>query len=75
VNQPEEKLYVLQLTEQAKELSISNILGQTVKTYDGVDNQMLENGISISDIGSGIYIISIKTTANDQSIDKKVIIN
>jgi hypothetical protein len=74
VNQPEEKLYVLQLTEQAKELSISNILGQTVKTYDGVDNQMLENGISISDIGSGIYIVSIKT-ANDQSIDKKVIIN
>ena len=31
VNQPEEKLYVKQLTEQAKEFSITNMLGQRIK--------------------------------------------
>ncbi len=74
VNQPEQKLHVKQLTYQAKELSISNMLGQRIKYINSVNNQTLENGIDISDLSSGIYIISIKTE-NDLSIDKKVIIN
>ena len=74
VNQPEKKLYVLQLTEQARELSISNMLGQRIKALNSVDNQTLENGIDISGLSSGIYIVSIKTE-NNLSIDKKVIIN
>ncbi len=74
VNQPEQKLHVKQLTDQAKELSISNMLGQRIKYINSVNNQTLENGIDISDLSSGIYIISIKTE-NDLSIDKKVIIN
>jgi hypothetical protein len=74
VNQPEQKLHVKQLTDQAKELSISNMLGQRIKYINSVNNQTLENGIDISGLSSGIYIISIKTE-NDLSIDKKVIIN
>ncbi len=42
VNQPEDKLYVKQLTEQAKELSISNMLGQTIKTSNSINNQVLK---------------------------------
>ena len=74
VNQPEDKLYVKQLNEQATELTISNMLGQRIKSINAVDNQTLENGIDISGISSGLYIVTIKTT-NDRSIDKKVIIN
>ena len=74
VNQPEKKLYVLQLTEQARELSISNMLGQTIKAFNSIDNQTLENGINVSGLSSGIYIVSIKTE-NNLSIDKKVIVN
>ncbi len=48
VNQPESKLYVKQLTEQAKELSISNMLGQRIKIFNSINNQTLENGIDIS---------------------------
>ena len=74
MNQPEAKLYVKQLTEQAKELSISNMLGQRIKLFNSINNQTLENGIDISGISSGVYIVSIKTN-NDRSIDKKIIIN
>ena len=74
VSQPEEKLYVRQLTEQAKELTITNMLGQRIKILNSIDNQTLENGIDISGISSGVYIVSIKTE-NNQSIDRKVIIN
>jgi hypothetical protein len=74
VNQAEDKLYVKQLTNQVKELSISNMLGQRIKTFKAINNQTLENGLNISDIYSGVYLISI-LTENDQKIDKKVIIH
>ncbi len=74
VNQIEDKLYVKQLEEQVKQLSITNLLGQTIKTYNAINNQTLENGISISGLSSGVYVISIKTEKN-QAINKKVIVN
>jgi hypothetical protein len=74
VNQTEDKLYVKQLTGIAREVNFSNLLGQTIKTFSSVNNQALENGIDISKLSPGVYVVSIKT-ANKQSIDKKVIIN
>ncbi|NNL16081.1 MAG: T9SS type A sorting domain-containing protein [Flavobacteriaceae bacterium] len=74
VNQPEEKLYVSQLTEQVKKLSIKNLLGQQIISFDKIDNQTLENGLDISYLNTGVYIISLSYD-NDQTIDKKVIIN
>ncbi len=74
VNGTEEKLYVKSLTDQARQLNMSNMLGQTVKSYNKVNNQNLENGINISDLNTGIYIVNIQTE-NNKSIDKKVIIN
>jgi hypothetical protein len=53
---------------------MTNMLGQAIKTYNTIDNQALENGISISDLSIGVYVVSIQTE-NNQSIDKKVIIN
>jgi hypothetical protein len=70
----EDKLYVKQMSYQIKEFSISNILGQRVKTFNTINNQTLENGIDISNLSPGVYIVNIETD-NNQSIDKKVIIN
>lgn len=74
VNKNENNLYVKHLTNQAKQLSILNTVGQVIKTYYNIDNQSLENGLSISNLSSGVYLINIQTDTN-QSIDKKVIIN
>ena len=74
MNQLEDKLYVKALSDEAKRFSMINMLGQTVKTYNSINNQTLENGINISDLSSGVYMVSIQTD-NNLSIDKKVIIN
>ncbi len=74
VNNIEDMLYVKGLTTQAKQLTMTNMLGQVIKTYNNVDNQTLENGINISSLSSGVYIVSIQTE-NNLTIDKKVIIN
>ncbi len=74
VHQPEDKLYVKQLNEQAKELTITNMLGQTVKSFHNINDQMLENGISIASLNTGVYILRISLDTN-QIIDKKMIIN
>ncbi len=74
VNNTEDMLYVKGLTTQAKQLSITSMLGQNIKTYNNINNQVLENGINISSLSSGIYLVSVLTD-NNQSIDKKVIIN
>ena len=74
VNQTEDKLYVKSLSNQAKQLIVTNMLGQAIKTYNKIDNQALENGISISDLNTGVYIVSVQTE-NNISIDKKIVIN
>jgi len=74
VNQNEGKLYVRDLFEKVAQLSLINMLGQTAVLYTGINNQTLENGINISDLNTGVYIVRIKTD-NKISIDKKVIIN
>lgn len=73
VTQTENKLYVKSLTYRAKQLNVTNQLGQTAKTYNSVTNQTLENGIDLTDLSSGVYFVNIKT--DEKSINKKVLIN
>ena len=74
VNNVEDRLYVKGLERQVKQLNITNMLGQTIKTFINLDNQTLENGINISGLSSGTYIVNILTD-NNLTIDKKAIIN
>ena len=74
VNQNEGKLYVRDLFEKVTQLSLINMLGQTAVSYTGINNQTLKNGINISDLNTGVYIVRIKTD-NNLSQDRKVIIN
>lgn len=74
VNNTEDMLYVKGLTKKAKHLSMTNMLGQAIKTYNNIDNQTLENGVDISNLSAGVYLVSVQTE-NNLTIDKKIIIN
>jgi hypothetical protein len=67
-----EKLFVKGLEEDINMLTITNILGQTIKTYKDLDNQVVENGIKIDYLSSGIYIITVESDSKEGS--KKIII-
>ena len=74
VNNIEDMLYVKGLSNQAKQLNITNMLGQTIKTYANITTQQLQNGINISSLSTGVYVVSVQTE-NNLTIDKKIIIN
>ena len=67
-------LFVKGLTLEAKDIILYNTLGQEVYNNVSISNQQLENGINISDLSKGVYVVSVQTE-NNQTIDKKVIIN
>ncbi len=66
-------LFVKGLESKVKTVQLYNTLGQEVYNNKSLTNQQLESGISISNLSTGMYIVSI-TTTNNQSIDKKIII-
>lgn len=74
INPKENKLYARSLSNQVTKLRIVNMLGQNVKSYHKITSQTLENGVDISDLIAGIYVVSILTD-NNYSLDKKVIVN
>lgn len=71
-NEEEEKLYVKGLEEDINMMTITNILGQTINTFFDLDRQVLENGIKIDHLSSGIYIVNVETDKKEGS--KKIII-
>ena len=68
----EDKLYVKGLEEDINILTVTNILGQTINTYIDLDRQVLENGIKIDYLSSGIYIINVETDTKEGS--KKILL-
>lgn len=74
VNNTEDVLYVKGLETNAMQLNITNMLGQNIKSFGNLDNQTLENGLDISSLSSGVYIVSIINESN-QTFDKKVVID
>ena len=74
INSTEDVLYVKGLETNAKFLTISNMIGQQIKAYGNLDSDTLENGLDVSDLSSGVYIVKVINEFN-QSIDKKVIID
>ncbi len=74
VNNTEDMLYVKGLTTQTKLLSISNMLGQNVRTYNNIDNQTLENGLDVSSLSSGVYLVNVRAE-NGTQLSRKVILD
>ena len=71
-NNDEKKLFVKGLEDDINMLTITNILGQKINTFVDMDRQVLENGIKIDHLSSGIYIVNVETDTKEGS--KKIII-
>ena len=67
------KLFVKHLTSDVDRLILINMLGQTVQEYTDVSSGVLNNGLSISNLSSGTYIVYFKTGAATKT--KKIIID
>lgn len=67
------KIFVKRLTENIDELKLMNMLGQTVQKFENVSSSALDNGLSISNISSGTYVVYYKTETTTKT--KKIIID
>ena len=73
MNNLEEKLFIKGLNQDAKSITLTNMLGQNLKSMVDVSNNTMENGIIIHNLNSGIYVVNIETEGNDQ-LSKKIIL-
>ena len=72
-NSLEHKLYVKGLDQDAKALTLTNMLGQTVKRFYELSVNELENGLFIGDLSAGVYMVNLVTDDNIK-VDKKIIL-
>ena len=72
-NNKQDKLFVKGLQTDADNLQVINMLGQTVQEYKDVSAQVLDNGLNISNLASGTYIVYLKIDNTTKT--KKIIIN
>jgi hypothetical protein len=72
-NNDTNKLFVKGLQSDVKNVQIINMLGQTVKEFNKVQAQTLNNGLEISNLTTGAYVIYLKTDSIFKT--KKIIIN
>ncbi len=70
----QDKLYIKSLDEDVKNITLTNLLGQTVKTFSNLDSNTLENGLHINGLSSGIYLVNL-TTENNSELTKKIILD
>ncbi len=73
VKNTENTLFVKGLDQEVKTLSLTNMLGQTVKTFNNIESNVLENGIYIGELSSGVYFVNL-TTENNVKRNKKIIL-
>jgi len=72
-NTDSDKLFVKGLQTDVKQLMVINILGQSVREYSNVSSQILDNGLEISNLSTGTYVVYIKTLNSVKT--KKIIVN
>ncbi len=73
INNSENKLFVKGLEQPLKSLTLINMLGQTVKTFNNLDIYDLENGVSTGELSAGVYFVNL-TTENNVKRNKKIIL-
>jgi hypothetical protein len=66
-------LFVKGLQTDAKQVLVINMLGQTVQEFNQVTTQTLDNGLEISNLTTGTYVVCLKTESTVKT--KKIIIN
>lgn len=73
VDNNQNKLFVKGLNEQAIDLSLTNVLGQRIRSFRTLDRSSLENGLHLGDLSTGLYLVNL-VTQNNMKLNKKVII-
>ena len=72
-NNHQDLLFVKGLKENSVSVTLYNTLGQTVATYNNISSNKLENGLSLTNLSTGMYVVSLRSKSNFK-IDKKIII-
>lgn len=72
-NDQQEAIIVKGLKEDLKQFNLYNTIGQSIFKLEAVKSETLEQGVNVSALSSGVYIVSLLTTT-DQTIDRKIII-
>lgn len=67
-----EAFFLKGLQSDVKQFMIINILGQSVREYNNVGAQDLDNGLKISNLSTGTYVVYIKTA--NSTITKKILV-
>ncbi|WP_452232729.1 GEVED domain-containing protein [Lacinutrix sp. MEBiC02595] len=72
-NSNQNLLYAKQLKEDVASLVVHNVLGQNVYTKENVKTSDLENGVSLENTSTGVYLVTMKMKSN-LTVTKKIII-
>lgn len=72
-NNSEDKLFAKGLQEDVDRLMLLNILGQSVGELTNVSAQDMDNGLEISNVSAGTYVVYLKMGSRVET--KKIIIN
>ncbi|NNF74309.1 MAG: T9SS type A sorting domain-containing protein, partial [Flavobacteriaceae bacterium] len=67
-------LYIKGLRESSKKLNLIDMSGKTVYQFGELSASQMADGLSITNISSGIYMVSVQTDTN-RIINKKVIVD
>jgi hypothetical protein len=73
-NNTEQKLFAKKLKASAVRVAFVNMLGQDVLELNNVSQEALENGLRISNLSSGAYVVYLRTGV-DEVLSKKIIVN
>ncbi|WP_298893159.1 LamG-like jellyroll fold domain-containing protein [uncultured Psychroserpens sp.] len=72
-NNDSDKLFAKGLQTDVDQLMFLNILGQSVRAYKNLTAQELDNGIEVSNLSTGTYVVYLKMGSRVET--KKIIIN
>ncbi|MCK8479185.1 LamG-like jellyroll fold domain-containing protein [Psychroserpens algicola] len=72
-NNDTDKLFAKGLQTDVDQLLLLNILGQSVREFSNVSAEDLDNGLKISNVNSGTYVVYLRMKSRVET--KKIIIN
>ena len=72
-NNKTDKLFIKGLNNDVDKLMLINMLGQTVAEYKSLNPQNLDNGLNITNVATGTYVVYFTTGTTTKS--KKIIID
>ena len=73
-NTKDDKIYIKGLNQNSKNINLIDMSGKTIYQFGEQSSNQMNEGLPITNISSGIYLVSVVTDTN-QLINKKLIID